>query len=224
MALNLNKGEEENSKTMTGKKGLNLSKSGNSKSSVFNLSKNSQQTDAKLTSTSNRNDGKKKSTLIFAFIAVLMLGAGSFWFINQKENGNQEPEVSNQIPTPANQNAVTSSPGIESKQPIQSIDDANNSQVITDEISARVSEENRQSNSTANDGSRNSNTNNSANEAQNTANSASSLAPERQLQGSIEDKAKKVIRGDFGNGADRKTALGREYDAIQAKVNEIYKN
>ena len=44
------------------------------------------------------------------------------------------------------------------------------------------------------------------------------------VSGSVEDKAKQVIRGDFGNGADRKQALGAEYDAIQAKVNELYRN
>lgn len=42
--------------------------------------------------------------------------------------------------------------------------------------------------------------------------------------GSIEEKARQVIRGDFGNGLDRKNALGSEYNAIQSKVNEIYLN
>lgn len=39
----------------------------------------------------------------------------------------------------------------------------------------------------------------------------------------IEQRAKEVIRGNYGNGADRKRALGREYDAIQNKVNEMYR-
>ena len=38
----------------------------------------------------------------------------------------------------------------------------------------------------------------------------------------IEEKAKLVIRGDFGNGAERKRRLGAEYKAIQKKVNEMY--
>jgi hypothetical protein len=41
------------------------------------------------------------------------------------------------------------------------------------------------------------------------------------LSGSIEEKAKKVIEGMFGNGSERRNALGSEYDAIQAKVNEL---
>jgi cytoskeletal protein RodZ len=44
------------------------------------------------------------------------------------------------------------------------------------------------------------------------------------VAGSVDEKARRTIRGDFGNGAERKNALGSEYDAIQAKVNEIYRN
>ena len=40
--------------------------------------------------------------------------------------------------------------------------------------------------------------------------------------GTIEEKAKLVIRGDFGNGEERKMKLGSEYSAIQNKVNEMY--
>lgn len=42
-------------------------------------------------------------------------------------------------------------------------------------------------------------------------------------QGSLEEKAKRVIRGDFGNGSERKEALGSEYNVIQSKVNEMYR-
>lgn len=40
--------------------------------------------------------------------------------------------------------------------------------------------------------------------------------------GSIEEKAKLVIRGDFGNGEERKMKLGSEYSVIQNMVNEMY--
>jgi cytoskeletal protein RodZ len=43
------------------------------------------------------------------------------------------------------------------------------------------------------------------------------------FQGSVEEKANQVIRGMFGNGIERKQALGAEYEIIQSKVNEIYK-
>ena len=41
--------------------------------------------------------------------------------------------------------------------------------------------------------------------------------------GTIEEKANQVISGDFGNGANRKRALGKDYAKIQAKINEIYR-
>lgn len=34
----------------------------------------------------------------------------------------------------------------------------------------------------------------------------------------------KVIRGEFGNGTDRKELLGDAYDEIQARVNKILKS
>lgn len=37
----------------------------------------------------------------------------------------------------------------------------------------------------------------------------------------LEEMANKVIRGEFGNGADRKELLGESYDEIQNRVNEI---
>ena len=39
----------------------------------------------------------------------------------------------------------------------------------------------------------------------------------------IERKALEVIRGNFGNGDERKEKLGDEYSVIQKKVNEMYK-
>ena len=42
------------------------------------------------------------------------------------------------------------------------------------------------------------------------------------LSGSIDEKAIMVIRGDFGNGEERKNKLGSEYTVIQNRVNEMY--
>lgn len=39
----------------------------------------------------------------------------------------------------------------------------------------------------------------------------------------IEQKALQVVRGEYGNGQERKNNLGAEYDAIQQRVNEMYK-
>lgn len=39
----------------------------------------------------------------------------------------------------------------------------------------------------------------------------------------VEDKARQVIRGDYGNGSIRKQKLGNEYSVIQSTVNEMYR-
>lgn len=40
---------------------------------------------------------------------------------------------------------------------------------------------------------------------------------------SLQDKAKRVMRGDYGAGADRKAKLGSEYESVQAEVNKMMK-
>lgn len=41
------------------------------------------------------------------------------------------------------------------------------------------------------------------------------------VSGDIEAEARKVIRGDYGIGQERKTKLGGQYSAIQARVNQL---
>lgn len=41
--------------------------------------------------------------------------------------------------------------------------------------------------------------------------------------GEVEENALKAIRGDYGNGQDRKEALADKYTVIQNRVNQIYK-
>lgn len=47
---------------------------------------------------------------------------------------------------------------------------------------------------------------------------------ESSSMGSVEAKAKQVIRGIYGNGSVRKQKLGSDYAEIQGKVNEMYRN
>jgi hypothetical protein len=42
--------------------------------------------------------------------------------------------------------------------------------------------------------------------------------------GTLEEKARQVIQGKFGNGSNRKRVLGNDYAEIQARVNEIYRS
>ena len=43
------------------------------------------------------------------------------------------------------------------------------------------------------------------------------------VNGTTEEEAWRTIRGNYGNGAARKEALGNRYDEIQAKVNDFYR-
>jgi hypothetical protein len=91
MALNLNKGGEENSKPSTEKKGLNLSKSEDPAKTGLNLSK--EKTVSKETTSvksgANETGPKKKNPVMFIMLAVLIVGGGLFWFLNK---GTTTPE------------------------------------------------------------------------------------------------------------------------------------
>lgn len=43
------------------------------------------------------------------------------------------------------------------------------------------------------------------------------------INGNVEENARRVIRGDFGNGQIRKDKLGISYSEIQGRVNEMYR-
>ena len=53
-------------------------------------------------------------------------------------------------------------------------------------------------------------------------NKANSTTPNPSVN--ILDLVKKTIRGDFGNGDDRKKALGNNYAEVQRQVNLNYQN
>lgn len=55
---------------------------------------------------------------------------------------------------------------------------------------------------------------------QNTKPSSSTSVP---VSGDVEENARRVIRGDFGNGQERRDKLGSSYSEIQGKVNEMYR-
>ena len=47
---------------------------------------------------------------------------------------------------------------------------------------------------------------------------------ENEDRSDTDSMALKVIRGDYGNGQDRKDALGEDYQRIQSRVNELMKS
>ncbi len=60
--------------------------------------------------------------------------------------------------------------------------------------------------------------------AQQNPSSETAAAPQSQSTGTVEDEARQVIRGVYGNGFVRKQNLGNRYAEIQGKVNEMYRN
>ena len=50
-----------------------------------------------------------------------------------------------------------------------------------------------------------------------------SSATSAPVSGDVEENARRVIRGDFGNGQERRDKLGSSYYEIQGKVNEMYR-
>lgn len=65
-------------------------------------------------------------------------------------------------------------------------------------------------------------TQNNTQSSNQTAVSVEKSKEEVVLSGTIDEKAIMVIRGDFGNGEERKNKLGSEYTVIQNRVNEMY--
>ena len=61
--------------------------------------------------------------------------------------------------------------------------------------------------------------------AHNQNTSVQTTTTERNISsGSVEDEARQVIRGIYGNGSVRKQRLGDRYSEIQSKVNDMYRN
>lgn len=220
MALNLNKGDDNNSKPSTEKKGLNLSKSGDIVKEKSNLTKDKPVSAGNSTLSNTQTDVKKNSPALIIALAFVIIGIGVFWFTNKNENDSAvkgNVENSSVISEQSNEGRPESIRPPKGRpesipEPIEDIDnsiDETNEQITTTNGNNDVSE------------TTSANTNNSSNSQSNTI-TATTSSP--KLQGTIEEKARQIISGAFGNGADRKNALGSEYAAIQAKVNEMYKN
>jgi hypothetical protein len=105
----------------------------------------------------------------------------------------------------------------------QSQVDANNNPVTNEQPVSATNSNEVQKTSKSNSNNAKAVSPNSETKSQNSPNAGASSESVSQLQGSIEQKARQVIDGEFGNGSDRKVALGNEYASIQAKVNEIYR-
>lgn len=228
MALNLKKEGEENSKFSSEKKGLNLSKSNDASKTGLNLSKEETVPKGSISSKSGPNEpgSEKKNPLKFILLAVLIVGGGLFWYLN---NGTTTPEQTLNL---NGDNAVSSEPaqieGAVSPDNTMNnqgeVNSANPSSNVSSDNPAPSSPENNVS-ASSNNASKSNNVENSNSTSSKNQSATSTSAPSAVTPlGSIDEKVNQVLRGDFGNGVERRRALSDEYEIIQAKVNEFYRN
>lgn len=167
---------------------------------------------------SGSGNGKKLGVLIvLAVIAVV-----AFFLLKPDNSGNEVSVSSPASPETIAQNADNAQ--MQEEQPV--------SESTPNEESAPVVEEDKSDNKASdNNGNKPSTVSGQEENAQTTtvvktqtkeATSKASQNEEAIPAGTIEEKAILVIRGDFGNGEERKMKLGTEYSAIQNKVNEMY--
>jgi hypothetical protein len=215
MALNLNKSGDDNSKPNLEKKGLNLKKTGDDSKVKLDLSKdkNNETTTSQVTSDTADKKGSSKGLVIAAVLAVAL---GAFWFFNRDTTNivDGEPGTTTVV-SPDDSTAVED--GATTAKPIDSINDVpgetvsntDNGKATDPSVSSKSSDV--------------SSTPATSEVVSGKPTSGGKVSDSPVKEGSVEDKARQVIDGVYGNGTDRKNALGEEYRSIQSKVNELYR-
>ncbi len=167
----------------------------------------------------NNGKGKKFGGLILlAVISVVV-----FFLLMPEKSGN-EPFVASQITSESVAQNADNVQKQEAEQPI--------SESTPNEESAPVVEEDKSNNEASDNNEKKPATVSEQEEKAQTTTETKTQTKEVTSKttqkeeaipvGSIEEKAILVIRGDFGNGEERKMKLGSEYSVIQNKVNEMY--
>jgi hypothetical protein len=197
---------------------FDLNKSGEVKKK-FDLSKTDESASANSSvgNSNSSNGNKKPSSWIFIVIAIALIGGG-IWFFSSKHSTDLAKEQSTTAVVPSDSSASQ----------VSTAKNTTSAKVDSSKVSEKPVETKKvvESGQSAVKPSVSSNSTKKGVESiQSTvkpsvgSNSQVSSLP----QGTLEEKAKQVIRGDFGNGIERKNALGNEYKEIQKKVNEMYR-
>jgi len=216
MALNLNKNGDDSSKPNLEKKGLNLNKTRDDLKVKLDLSKdkNNEATTSHVTSDPADKKGSSKGLVI---AAVLVVALGAYWFFNRDTTNGVDGEPDTTIvASPEDSTAVED--GAITTTPIDSVNNVP-SETVSGTDNVATSDPSASSN-----GSGVSSSPASSEVTAGRPTSGGRVTDSSVQEGSVEDKARQVIDGVYGNGTDRKNALGDEYAVIQAKVNELYRN
>lgn len=144
---------------------------------------------------------KKTSTWLWGIPVLVGIAGGSYYY-SKDNNGNPNDTISSEIKSPITQ--IVDTPAV--------IDDPHDT-ISTDTSNVQVT-------GIVNGTSKPHDGNDSMK-----GNSGSSSGGIQQGTNSedVTIKAKKAIRGDFGNGAERRRKLGSDYDQVQALVNKMYR-
>jgi hypothetical protein len=177
--------------------------------SKFNLTKEGAPTvtGTPIVGGNGKNGGSKKG--IFILIAIVVVGIAAWLLFSKSPETVSAPEVT---AVPIDSTSIKPQVTADSIA-LANADEAqvSSNEVATSEADPNTPVQTQKASDKVVDG------NQKAENSSQDATSQVSTLP----QGTIEEKAKQVIRGDFGNGIERKNALGSEYKEIQKKVNEM---
>lgn len=190
----------------------------------------------------NSNVGK----VIGVFVAVIAIIAGIFFFMDKEnESGNtnapteviaqntETKEGNNKSPVlgTANEEAVSESESVASNDPEKSVSvkpggsPTNNGQAASTVPAKdnKVADLPAKQNPATVVGTTKQERSNARSKSVLSNVSKSYSVTSVPVSGDVEENARRVIRGDFGNGQERKDKLGSSYSEIQGKVNEMYR-
>ena len=173
---------------------------------------------------------KKSNTgkVIGGLVAAAAIIAGIFFFINNKEGerGNDSTPTEVIAQNTENQNEGNDALAAETSKEDASAE-SNGVPANGSEASVAENTDKSPANTTSSANHAKANDNQVAEPAlskpaatQTTKPFSATSAP---VSGDVEENARRVIRGDFGNGQERKDKLGSSYSEIQGKVNEMYR-
>jgi hypothetical protein len=195
------------------KKGLNLSKSGEPGKTTLYLEKENISNDNNAISYSSESQStsaseNKKSPVVYILTGLILFGIALFWFLSNSDSQNGK---NTEIPQSSNNSADTT------------VSNQTNEILSTNQMDTVTSTQTNAENQSLQQGNGQTDKTTTSAKPVVTESLATRDATFSENQSSIEEKAQQVIRGAFGNGSDRKAALGNEYSAIQKRVNDLYR-
>ena len=167
---------------------------------------------------SSNGKGKKLGVLI----VIVVIAVVAFFLLKPDNSGNDvsvsSPATSETVAQNADNDQIQ-----EAEQPIsESTSNEESTPVVEEDKSNKEAGDNNKPTTTSEQEGKTQTTSETTNQTKDVASETTQKKEAIPVGSSIEKKAKLVIRGDFGNGEERKMKLGSEYSAIQNKVNEMY--